>query len=341
MAVACGIPRIDALFAGQGAAPISQGDADREAVGVLQDFLACQGFTGMPGLLSSQRGLFGPITRQSVAAFQGARGIPATGSVDSPTLLSLVQTPAPSPVIAQGYVTLVLDVLYEGMTRLVGLTSQFEGAGRFGAANLNKDKCGLSFGLIQWSQKPGRLTEILEAFRDAERERFVEIFGNADAGLADALVAHTQRQRGGTNNIGETTDTRFDLVRSPWKERFQRAARDRALQKVQLATARSDFAASLAKLRAYCPEAATERGAAFMLDAANQHGDAGARAIYTAVTAGQPQRSPAQVLLAVEEESVRRVMAQYGAGSNEERSTQRRRSDFRTSALLSDSPLPI
>ena len=37
-------------------------------------------------------GVFGPVTRAAVTAFQGAHGIPASGAVDLPTWLALVRT---------------------------------------------------------------------------------------------------------------------------------------------------------------------------------------------------------------------------------------------------------
>lgn len=71
----------------------------------------------------------------------------------------------------------------------------------------------------------------------------------------------------------------------------------------------------------------SEREIAFMLDLANQHGDGGAKSI---VQAAGPQ------LLGMENESVKRVAAQFGEGSNEVASTRARRTAFRTSTLLSD-----
>jgi hypothetical protein len=68
-----GIPRIDQLFSGQAAAPIAAGEPDRDAVGVIQDFLRGHGFSELPGLLGTGRGRFGSLTirrsRRSVALF--------------------------------------------------------------------------------------------------------------------------------------------------------------------------------------------------------------------------------------------------------------------------------
>jgi hypothetical protein len=43
-------------------------------------------------------------------------------------------------------------------------------------------------------------------------------------------------------------------------------------------------------------------------------------------------------LTTIENESVRRVSSQFGAGSNEAKSTRSRREAFRTTPLLSDAP---
>ena len=324
----CGVNRIDDMLGGSTQAlPLATGDNDVAAVGVVQDFLACQGQRGMPGPLSGAWGRYGSQTTQAVGEFQRDCGLPASGQVYLSTLRALVERPAPAATATRGYLALVLDIEYQGITRLMSLTSQFEGAGRFGAVNLNSDRAGLSFGLIQWAQKPGRLNELLRSFSDSAPEDFVRILGGGDAGLARGLIAHTAKPRGGTDSLGVTTNPQFDLVVEPWLARFRAAARERRLQKVQVQTAAADFASSLARLRVYAPELTTEREIAFMLDLANQHGDAGARSIRD--TAGSK-------LIDMAAESEKRVAAQFGADSNELASTRTRRNAFRTSALLSD-----
>jgi len=294
---------------------------------MVQDFLSCHGYHGLPGPLSTGRGLYGPKTTQCVREFQQRCGLAATGSVDQATLRALITRPADTPVASQGYLSLVLGVNFAGMTRLTSITAQFEGAGRFGAINCNTDKAGLSYGLIQWAQKPLRLNELLRAFRDTEPQRFVQLLADGDAVLALRLVEHTAKPRGGTNDKGETVDPKFDLIEEPWLGRFRRAAQDQALQRVQLQTATAAFELSRQRLRQYAPTLRSEREIAFMLDLANQHGDGGAKSIFWA--AG-PQ------LLGMENESVKRVAEQFGAGSKAVASTRARRTAFRTSTLLSD-----
>jgi peptidoglycan hydrolase-like protein with peptidoglycan-binding domain len=337
----CGITTIDALFSGGAASPIATGASDPEAVGLIQDMLAAQGFPGMPGLTSTSRGTFGPATTKAVRGFQTRCGLPPSpagdetkATVDGKTLRTLVDTPATSPTACRGYLTLVLDFPFTGLLRVMSLTTQFEGGGKFNAQNRNTDKAGLSFGLIQWAQKPGRLNELLRAFRKEKPQLFATVFGAGDAALADRLVAHTAKPRGGTTASGATTDATFDLVRDPWTSRFREAALHRELQRVQVSAALRAFNDSLTQIRAFAPQVKSERGVAFLLDVANQHGDGGARSIFTAVA--RPGLTEAQLMSAMEEESVRRVAAQHGAGSDAAQSTRERRRAFRTTPHLSD-----
>lgn len=330
-----GIPRIDDLFTGGSAAAIAKDDADTAAVGVVQDLLSAQGFTGLPGLLDSSRGKFGPKTTDSVSTFQQTCGLPVTGTVDHPTLQQLASRRASKPSASQGYLCLTLDVLFQGMTRLVGLTSQFEGAGLFAALNKNTDRAGLSFGLIQWAQKPKRLHEILAGFQSRQPDLFVSIFGQGDAALAQGLLDHTAKTNGGVDEQGKTTDPRFNLVQDPWLSCFRHAALDPTLQRVQLDVASAAFDSTVCQVRGYAPGIRSERGIAFMLDLANQHGDGGAKSIYT--TVAKPGMSEAELMKSMEAESVARVQRQFGPGSIVD-STRNRREAFRTTPLLSDQP---
>jgi len=331
--ISTGIVRVDRLLSGADTRPIGAGEADVETVGVVQDLLIGQGFRKLPGILGSGRGKFGPQTVVAVTEFQKAQGLSQTGAVDAATLKRLIDLPAAQPVASQGYLALVLDFSWTGFVRLVGLTAQFEAAGCFTAINKNTDKAGLSFGLIQWAQKPGRLAELLKAFFAADAARFVEVFGAGDPTLAKGLIAHVSKQRGGTNPTGRTTDARFDLINDTWTARFLDAGRDRPWQKVQLNEAIAAYRATFARIRAFAPAARSERAIAFMLDLANQHGDGGAESI--AKTAQRPGISEEDLLARMEAESIARVRSQFGDGAVVE-STRARRQAFRESPLLSE-----
>ena len=246
--------------------------------------------------------------------------------MDVETLQKMVKVPAAAPLLSRGYLTLVLDFDYSGLAKILSLVAQMEGAGKFSALNLNTDTAGLSFGLIQWAQRPGRLSEILTAFSTANRADFIRILGNGDPGLADRLIQHTQKPNGGViHDTGLTTDPAFDLVNEPWVSRFREAAIAPNFQPVQVRTALKDFASSLARMKQFAPEVKSERGVAFMLDLANQFGDGGARSIHTTVL--RPGLSEAELLAAMADESVRRRP-----------DSQARRQAFLTTSFLSDGP---
>jgi peptidoglycan hydrolase-like protein with peptidoglycan-binding domain len=332
-----GINRIDQLLSSTGA-PIAAGETDAEAVGVVQDLLIGHGFRKIPGILGTARGKFGPATVAAVTQFQKQNALPETGAVDAATLRRLAELPATQPIASRGYLALALDLSWAGFPRLVSLTAQFEAAGCFTAMNKNTDKAGLSFGLIQWAQKPLRLAELLKAFFAADAAKFVEIFAAGDAALAKDLIAHTSKTRGGTNATGATVDPRFDLVAEPWLTRFLTAGRDRRFQRVQIDEAVAAFRASSDRIRGFAPVVQSERAFAFLLDLANQHGDGGSETICRACL--RPGISEADLLAKMEAESVARVRKQFGEG-NEVKSTLSRRKGFRESALLSDAPFAV
>jgi len=326
----CGISRIDDLNAGAAAAnPIGAGDSDNESVGVIQNLLTGQGLKGLPNLLSANFGTFGPLTSAAVQSFRTQQSLLAGDQVDAQTLQALVQTPAPTPIASRGYLTLSLNFDYGGLAKILSVVAQMEGAGKFGALNLNTDNAGLSFGLIQWAQKPGRLTEILNAFSAASEADFVQILGGGDANVANGLIAHTRQAGGGVDHTtGQTTDAAFDLVDDPWVSRFRAAALWVPFQQVQVQTALNDFRGSLTQVQQYAPQLNSERAVGFMLDLANQFGNGGARSIYQAVW--RDGMAIGDALQAMADESVRRIQDPWKAG------TQARRQHFLTTGFLSD-----
>lgn len=330
-----GIARIDALWTSDTAAPLQRGDADAEAVGAIQDLLNGHG-AGLPGALGSGHGQFGSQTEAAIVGFQNKNGLAPSGQISHDMLHTLVDAPAASPVTSRAYLALALDLPWTGFTRLVALTAQFEGGGKFSARNRNTDRGGLSFGIIQWAQKPRRLNDILRAFQRAQPDRFVQVFGAGDQALAAGLIAHAAKPMGGVDPLGRTIDPTFDLVNDEWMSRFGEAARDRTWQKTQIDLAISAFRSSSMVIGSCAPVARSERAMAFLLDVANQHGDGGMQSICARCTT--PGIGEAAFLQAAQDESVRRLSAQFGDGSSEMQSTFARRQAFRTSPLLSDDP---
>ena len=326
-----GLSRIDSLWDDPTTPAVAASDADQAAVGAIQDLLIGQGFSSVPGLVAPNRTAFRTVTTTAIKAFQSQLALPVSGVVDSTTLHALAEKPAPAPIAAQSYLALVLDTEWKGFTRLAGITAQFEAAGHFTAINRNTDGAGLSFGLIQWAQKPGRLNEILRAFHDAQPDRFLSLFG-------EGLLEHTAKIHGGVAPDGTTTDPAFDLTGPGWTAKFLEAGRDLIWQKTQIETAAADYRNSCQAIQGYLPVAQSERCIAFLLDVANQHGDQGLHSICTAAVT--PDMDEATIMQAVEDESIWRIRVQFGEG-NQTAAAKTRREAFRTSTLLSGEPVTV
>jgi hypothetical protein len=331
-----GINRIDDLLAGTpGSMPIGPGETDRLAVGAIQDLLVGLGNSRMPDCRLPAHGNYGSMTVAAIQQFRTAKGLPPGDSVDAACLAALAQTPHTTPVATRCYIALGLDLVITPMTYLMTLTGLWEANARFAALNLNTDKKGLSFGLIQWAQKPGRLNEIVTAFRNADPGRFHSTFGGQTA--AEGLIQHTAKKSGGVDPVsGLTTDPAFDLISEPWVSRFRAAGLDPVFQRAQVATATTDAQSAYATLQSQTPLITTQRGVAFLLDVANQHGAGGAASIYQ--TVAPSSTAEPDLLKRMRDESVRRVTAQYGQGSPEAASTASRRDWFLTTPVLSDVP---
>lgn len=333
----CGIVGLDNLWTDDTAPAIAP--TDRESVAAVQSLLIGHGFSGLPTVLSRDCGVYGPRTIGALQQFQSDQALAATGAVDRGTLQALVRVPAQSPVMSSAYAAFALEIPVTGLLRPATITMQLEGGGRFTAANWNTDRAGLSFGLIQWAQRPGRLHELLVAFQSADPARFVRIFGAGDDQIAQGLLAHTGGINGGVDRLtGVTNDSRYDLVAEPWRSRFLEAGRDQVFQRAQIADALAAFAVSAQKIRQTMPLVVSERGLAFMLDVANQFGDAGVQSVVSAaMNTLKPGATEADFLAAVGGETVARVARQFGAASNEARSTSNRREIMRATPWLADS----
>lgn len=271
-----GISEIDQFFTADSSAPLDLAKATRDTLGAIQDLLTGHGFSNLPSVLSPHYGFCNDTTQKALSTFQSSCGLPSDALITSQTMKQLVGLAAMDPRATQAHLSLVLGIPFTGIHRLLVLTAQLEGVGRFAALNLNTDLAGLSFGLIQWAQRPGRLLEIVSAFRDADGSAFVQIFGDGNAALASGLIAHLSKPFGGVlEKTGVSNDPQFDLISTPWPNRFKAAALHRDFQRVQVTTARHAFETSLAHLMRYdtAKLVRSERAVAFMLDVANQFGD--------------------------------------------------------------------
>jgi peptidoglycan hydrolase-like protein with peptidoglycan-binding domain len=325
----CGITELDRLWSAPSAEPLRAGSS-AAAVGAVQELLAGQGSAALPGPLDPAYGVFGPRTSAAVRQFQSSHSLPEANAVDAAMLRALIAAPARDPRAGRAYVSLALGFVPEPLLDVVSLVSQMEGMGRFSALNLNTDGAGLSFGIIQWAQRPGRLAEILSEFQTADAARFDSIFGGGDSAVAGGLLRHVRRSNGGVTESGDCADPAYDLVSEPWVSRFRAAALEPAFQQAQVACAGRAFAASLAGFRSSAPGVTSERGVAFLLDVANQFGDAGVRRLCASV--GKPGMTESGLLSAVAAASVSRMPARFQAG------VRARRDAFLSTPWLSDTP---
>jgi peptidoglycan hydrolase-like protein with peptidoglycan-binding domain len=332
-AVSCGIQRIDGLFLGAASvAPLGPTETDElAAIGAVQDLLTGHGYSGLPALLSTSYGIFGAKTTQALSAFQASQKLPATGVADSASVQKLVTVPASDPRACQVYLSLVLGFRCTGMQRILCLVAQMEGVGKFSALNRNTDRAGLSFGLIQWAQRPGRLTDILLAMSQADRDQFVQIFGAGDASVAESLIAHCRKPSGGVDPAtGAATSGAFDLIADPWISRFRQAALVFQFQQAQVQTALAAFNSSYERLRGFASDLVSERSAGFMIDVANQFGAGGAEKLYNSVH--QEKMSEMDVLTEIADATVAKVDDPLKPG------VRARRDHFLETHLLSDQP---
>jgi hypothetical protein len=310
------------------------GDPDRDAVGAIQDLLSGYGNRQLPDVRLASHGTYGSMTAAAVQQFRANNGLPPSNQVDSNCLIALARGKSSDPMACRSYIALSLDLALDPMTYLMTLTGLWEADARFALLNLNTDRAGLSFGVIQWAQKPGRLSELLSAFHAADAARFSNLFGGDSS--AAGLLAHVAQANGGVDVSGATTDPAFNLTADPWVSQLRAAGLDPVFQTVQVNLATADAQSAYRQMQAHTSLIASQRGVGFLLDVANQHGIAGALSIYGAVMTGGLAESA--LLQAMRDESVRRVSAQFGATSSEAQSTASRRDWFRTSPVLSDGP---
>jgi hypothetical protein len=159
--------------------------------------------------------------------------------------------------------------VFDDLDEVVAAVAAGEG-GAFDAMQLNRDGEGLSFGILQWAQKPGSLYALLQASQEACPEKFTRILGGGDPEAAGNLLAGT---RGGGKRLA--------LWQGEWAQRFWLAGRDPELQRVQRRLARHQIVARLEEGYQRYPARFKPRGAIalraliMMADVGNQAGPGG------------------------------------------------------------------
>jgi hypothetical protein len=329
-----GFERLDKLFYGETAAPLEFGDPDRVSVGEVQTLLRGHGYIRLPDQRDSSYGKYGPKTKEAILDFclKNKVAVDTTSpKINRTVLKALVETPMSSPVFGALFVSLKLGHSWDQWLKMIQLSTLFEGRGEFGKMNLGKnDKQGLSFGLLQWTQRSTRLNiEVLSAFNATNTKLFQSVFLGATK--AAGLLAHTKKLRGGLNEDGTTSDANFNIVEIPWTNAFKNAAKEKAFQMVQVDAAISAYQKMYKRVKSNMPRIQSERGLCFALDLGNQAGETGAEGIYDAVATKPVSGSnETQLLEAMADESVRRAKDEF------KDNVRTRRDWFRTTDLLSE-----
>lgn len=138
------------------------------------------------------------------------------------------------------------EPLNDWIPTLLAKTSKHEGT--YGSVQRNLDGNGVSYGILQWTQRGGGLYSVLNAMQQADPDAFARIFGPRWVDLLE----HVQRK-----NMG-TLDGAL-LWNEPWLGRFREAGRHGPFQVAQTElAARSEYMAGAVEL-AYLLGPRTER----------------------------------------------------------------------------------
>jgi hypothetical protein len=313
----CGEPTVDGLLSGDPAVPpLKEGDSS-SSVGYVQDLLRGHGYNALPDPRVSGYGSYGPITARAVADYCLRNKLDGGAGTDSAVLRDLTTRPAPEAVFSPAYLPLVLDIPF---------SSLFETRGAFHTLNLNTDRCGVSFGILQWSQRPGQLHSILEAGATESPASWQAIMG--DSGILD----YTARPDGGLNAEGWAIDPAFELTKDPWKTKLLKLGADPEMQRAQFHLAASSYQAQLQRIESWAEGPKSERLLAFLLDLVNQFGPGRVARQFTTLAATG----------IAEEAIMQKLEDAFTALSRPEFQPQvrARREFFRTTPLLSDQPPP-
>lgn len=323
----CGDPTVDGLLRNPATVTPLMPGATGLAVAYLQDLLRGHGHNQLPDPRANGYGIYGPATSQAVSDYRRKFGLPAAERADSAILADLVARPAENALLGPAYVPLVLNKTFTPILRFVWLTSLFETRGVFASLNLNTDRCGLSFGILQWSQKPGQLHIFLNTCRTREPSLWAQIMG--DAGILD----YTAKSNGGLDSNGLALDPAFELTTDPWKRRMEDLGASTAIQRIQIDLAADAYNAELQRIRRYASGIRSARGFAFLLDLANQFGAGRLARLYPLNAAAGDTEST--ILIRLEDAFTQLSNTRF------QPQVRTRREFFRTTTLLSDQPLDL
>ena len=255
---------------------------------------------GIP--LARADGDFGQRTHDAVRAFQGRTGSPQTGIVNSDEWVSITRRPVPS--------------LFE---RCLQVTAAFEGHNYTVAAG-NWDRAWLTWGIIGFTLKSGRVAEVINAVAASAPHCIHGAFATDAAALLAVMRANAAAQEAWALGIS-APDGR--TLREPWQAAFARFGEFAEVQAVQRDVA-SDKYFTPAVSTAAALGLTTELGIALCFDIHVQNGSV-KRSVREALPpmAGQSERSRREAIAngvandAVEQfrENVRRRKLALATGS--------------------------
>ena len=323
----CGDATIDGLLAADASVQPLTAGSKMPAVGLLQDLLRGHGFDYLPDPRLPGYASYDSTTCRAVGEYRREHGLIPGNEIDARLLQDIVRRPAVKPALGQAYATLVLDAEFTPVLRFVWLTSLFETGGRFARLNLNTDQCGVSFGILQWSQKPGQFHNFLNACSLRQPKEWARIMGSE----GPLLLEYTARPNGGLDVRGCAVHPEFELTRDPWKARLQQLGLSVPVQRIQLELAAESYRVALDRMRDRLRPNASERMIAFLLDLANQFGPGRVEQTYQVSAADS----------APEVAVMRNMEYHFTALSKIQFQAQvrARREFFRGTTLLSDAPL--
>ena len=194
--------------------------------------------------------------------------------------LSAPSKPAPSVLGATTRRSTVMDIA----ARVIDYVANGESKGKFWAQNRNTDGQGLSYGLIQWTQKSGSLGKLLGQMNAADPAAFKATFG-PDAGL----LLKT------TSSPTEAVRMSLPLWSEPWTSRFTAAGHVRAFQLAQAEAAKTGASWNAALDISEIFGVWTERSLVLFFDRANHHGGHGARKLANGLKAELTSSGPVRV----------------------------------------------
>jgi len=185
--------------------------------------------------------------------------------------------------------------IMDWMDTLLAKTSEHEGT--YWSIQRNLDGQGVSYGIIQWTQKGGGLYTVLAAMQRADPATFAATFGGAS--LSQALLAHTAAR-----NMGPLDGA--NLWDPPWLGRFASAGHVPAFQQAQRDTAKRGEHMQGAIAVAQLLGVSSERALVICYNRSVHQGPAGAMGVAKDLVAlyasGRHPRPPSEI----------QVLAEYG-----------------------------